>query len=349
MDDKNEISWGTESKPVFDLKRSNYERWFRHMKLYLMSKSVWWTIETKLSTTATLDSESSRGLSASRHATPVPPGRSFEEDNSKAMLAIVRSLSEDDQELVEEEDTASSFWRVLSQKYQERLMSHARQYLKSYVNFEVTGPIDDAWSQLQTIGRRITAIVPELATLNKPQHRIHVLLGALPSSYQALVDAIDGQPHLTSDQILARLHEKEMTLGIPIPENAMAAKQTKRPPATCYLCDGPHGIQSCDYYDVARDAVLSEKKKDQERLKIGQGKKQDKKAEVNFNEKVNELQVSDLLKRIEKLEHKADAEHGMATVHFDHRLNCQGCLNARRSDKAATATFDHGMDTDYED
>lgn len=202
----------------------------------------------------------------------------------------MRSLSEDDQELVEDEETAEDFWRVLTQKYQERLMSHARQYLKSYVNFEVTGSIDNAWSQLQTIGRRISAIVPELSVLSKPQHRVHVLLGSLLPAYQALVDTINGQPTLAPDQILARLYEKESALGTG-PESAMAARQALRKfqsQLTCYLCDGSHGVQSCTYFDMARDMVHAEKKKDLDKKQREQREQSRKAADTSFKNKVDE-------------------------------------------------------------
>jgi hypothetical protein len=269
------------------------------------------------------------------------------------MLAMMRSISEDDQQLVQGAENSKEIWLALKAKYEERLVAHARQYLKNYVNFEVQDGqgIDDAWAQLQTIGRRIEAIVPDLATLNKPQHRIHVLLGALPLQYTALIDTIDGQPHLSPEQILARLHEKEMSLGLPSSastDTAMAATHTysrAKKTVTCFLCDEAHGIQSCPYYEIARKTVATAKQRKTEAPEPSK-EAHPKPTKETASQTPDGTPLS-LLRRIEKLEHAQDDTALGAVLYPNHSLDCGVCGTAREGQYAA---FGHVvMPSDSED
>ena len=232
------------------------------MKLHLRSQGTWWVVQpTTLSTTPSTTSEAS--TQSSRPVQPV--GRFFEQDDSAAMLAMMQSMSEDDQQEMEDKETASELWNTLEIKYKESLMTHARQYLKSYVNFEVTGTIDEAWSQLHTLARRIVTIRPELRVLDQPSERIQVLLGALPDAYSSLVDTIDGQSDLKPSQIFARLQEKEAQLGpvqSPSQDTALVAR-LKRAGLRCFLCQKPHGVLDCPWLDTCQRYIKQKEKKKQ--------------------------------------------------------------------------------------
>jgi hypothetical protein len=193
-------------------------------------------------------------------------GRSFEQDDSAAMLAMMQSMTEEDQQEMEDKDTAGELWAALEIKYKETLMTHARQYLKCYVNYEVTGTIDEAWSQLHTLARRIVSIRPELGVLDQPSERIQILLSALPDAYSSLVDSIDGQASLNPSQILARLQEKEAQIGpVQQTETAMAARLRRG--LSCFLCQKKHGVLDCPWLETCQKLI---KRKEKQKQKQGE-------------------------------------------------------------------------------
>ena len=117
-----------------------------------------------------------------------------------------------------------------------------------------------------------------MAEAVKPENRIQVLLSGLPESWSSVRDAIDAQPHLSPDDILSILEEKEIGMPRqPKPEegsehSAHAARAMQRQlkgrrrtdntelfkVGQCTLCQGKgHMLANCQYLEPARSIVLA--------------------------------------------------------------------------------------------
>lgn len=211
-------------------------------------------------------------------------------------------MSLEDQQEMEDKDTARELWEALETKYKETLTTHARQYLKQYVNFEVTGTIDEAWSQIHTLARRIVTIRPELGVLDKPSERIQILLSALPEAYSSLVDSIDGQLNLNPPQILARLQEKEAQVGPVQPvEKAMATKLKRGP--SCFLCQKKHGVLNCPWLETCQKLIKQKEKEREKEL-------QEQEESSSFESEASDEDMRALKKNLLRLSAQVDKMKG---------------------------------------
>lgn len=141
----------------------------------------------------------------------------FSRNDAKARYQIKSYISKDDKERVRELKTAKAIWYNLQGKYKEKLPSIGAQYLSNLVNYQMTSEtsIDEAWTQIATISRKVTETSPELKALGTPFQRLQRLLSALPQEYWTIKDSIQGQMPQTEGQIdlaIEKLQEKEAQL-----------------------------------------------------------------------------------------------------------------------------------------
>ncbi len=72
--------------------------------------------------------------------------------------------------------------------------------------------IDEVWTHLSKLGRKIASTQPDMAGLSKPERRFQALLQALPEDYTVIRDAIDAQDTRDVERGLQKLQEKEAQL-----------------------------------------------------------------------------------------------------------------------------------------
>ena len=172
-------------RPVPLLTRENCDQWFTLMKRWLIGKDLWFVIgSTNASSANTPNSASS--FSA---------GFGNQKADSKALYWLTICTSADDQEHTADHSSAKEVWDALQSKYKEKLQTTGRQYLAEFIGYKmpVNTSIDEAWTHLSKLGRKIAATQPDMNGLSKPERRFQVLLQALPEEYTVIRDAIDAQ------------------------------------------------------------------------------------------------------------------------------------------------------------
>jgi hypothetical protein len=223
--------------------------------------------------------------------TPSRHSPQYDEANGTATYTITLCLSEDDEEMVAEKFHAKDIWAALEEKYKETTAS-GRKVAQQYFNFKMAEgmSVRQAWTQLQTLGRRLVAAQPSMAEAVKPEQRIHQLLQGLPESWTAARDAIDMQPNLKPEEILNLLEEKETmdSKDIQDDDTAMVAKKFRgqipsrssrdKTPIKCVLCDREHKIFDCPDLGEMRSVLKSIKRiqsKPQSKKSTGKKKAKD--------------------------------------------------------------------------
>jgi hypothetical protein len=243
-------------KPVQELSRENSKRWFKNMSIWLQSKEAFWTIQSDEPSTP--QSASTPSL-MSRHS------QEWKKADATAMYWLLLCISEDDQELVGEEDTARGIWRTLEKKYKTTLKAAGRELIVNFVNYQMgqDTTIDAAWIHLTSLGREIQAVYPDKGyhTVNE---RIQQLLGSLPEEYRFVRGIIDARSDMNPEDILLTLREEERKLKRDV-ENGMLAFKTKpRTPLRpyqgrsymgCLICDQDHKTSHCPQLGKARTVV----------------------------------------------------------------------------------------------
>ena len=252
-----ESSTSQPKQPVPTLTRENHELWFRQMKRWIESKELGWVVfeedqvETPQSDTAT---STLSGLEHSRH------GPKYRKDNQSALYWIGLCISYEDEEFTSEHESARDVWRTLERRYQKKLQVTARQYQAQYNTYQMedSESIQSAWSHLTSLSRRITAIDPGSKGQFTPNRRVQQLLGALPTKFSGIRDAIDTQGKTDHEEILQLLQERESMMENS--ETAMFAArghQSSGIPSKCQLCDGTHWMKDCPGLSAARQAAKS--------------------------------------------------------------------------------------------
>ena len=74
------------------------------------------------------------------------------------------------------------------------------------------GSVQDAWSHLQALARKIRATRSNFKDALTQEEIFQQLLEALPSDYNQIRDAIDGQKDGDVEQNLSKLLEKELQI-----------------------------------------------------------------------------------------------------------------------------------------
>lgn len=167
-------------------------------------------------------------------------------------------------EVIADTEKAQDVWSKLEKKYKKNLKVTARAYQQAYTSYQMEEDtlVEEAWTKLSKLGRRIVAIDGTLKAQYEPKARVKQLLYALPDRFSSLRDTLDVVGKEDPDEILQLLYQKEaiMNGGTDV-DMAMAAYQGKgkgNTPAgrlSCYLCDGDHVVTKCPSLAKARSAV----------------------------------------------------------------------------------------------
>ena len=183
------------------LTQENSDKWFTFMQDYLTSKDLWFVIESFGPNTP--DSGNSNGL-----------GFGSQRANGKAQYWLTMCVDDDDQEYLTDKATAREVWEALKSKYQEKLQVTRRQYLVEYVAYKMPAntSINEAWTHLGKIGKKMSTTKPKLKFLCDPKERFQSLLQALPKEYSGIWDGIDAQVNPDIETSLQKLQEKEALL-----------------------------------------------------------------------------------------------------------------------------------------
>ncbi|KAI0995896.1 hypothetical protein K3495_g12285, partial [Podosphaera aphanis] len=241
-------------KPVQELGRDNWKRWFQNMTNWLESKEAFFTIQEPV---AIPQSESSSTFSSYSKHSP-----EWRKADATARYWILLCVSEDDQELVGENKTAAGIWKSLESKYKRTLKAAGRELIMQFVNYQM-GPdtsVDEAWAHLAGLGREIQEVYP-----NKGYHtveeRIQQLLTSLPVEYRFVRQTIDARESLDPDEILLILKEEERSAN-KVTDSALFARGKQGKAQTkpyshfsCLLCEGHHKVFDCTHLQEAKRHV----------------------------------------------------------------------------------------------
>lgn len=101
-----------------------------------------------------------------------------ERDNAKAVYWLQICIDEDDRKIVRNLESAKQIWDTLQDKYEEKLQVSRRQYLRKFTHYTMPKgtTIQQAWTYLATLGRKIASIEPENSNFAKERPRLQQLL-----------------------------------------------------------------------------------------------------------------------------------------------------------------------------
>lgn len=243
-------------RPVPILSRQNKDAWFPLMKVWLEGEGLYYTI-TNSTNPSTPDSQFGVGFGSTK-------------DDSRAQYWIRICINEDDAERVRDLNSAKLVWESLKDKYSEKLQGIGRQHLLNYVNYQMEPEttIETAWTQLQTLGKKLAAFDKDMKNITSEKARFQRLLQALPDSYQSIRMSLDVQKDISVEDGIALLQEEELRQNGT--STALAARQqnqdrtsagprrrspTRDGQSGCYLCDRNHRVRDCKYLSEARGLV----------------------------------------------------------------------------------------------
>ena len=311
------------------LTRLNYEKWFRLMEAKLEGKGVIHVIQQTLEQYAKVaapnfdDAEKDKDLEelvdtlglfsisptpgSSTSTTPntstVNPPRvflniekkaKFQKDTGTVKFYLLQGLDDDDQALIDEYKTPKVLWEYLKVKYAQPSKLAAARYTKELHDFSWDDKftVVDAWNKLKEIRRKIVAAKPSAKGQYDDESLLLILTSVLPDLYQSTVDTLNVQTHLTVDDQLKHLQNKEERLGLSAEhskESGHAAymrgggTRTKRSRTsfrqrepgsdiemggnhiTCFFCEADHTAMNCPYREKVRQIVKQLKDKERER------------------------------------------------------------------------------------
>lgn len=103
-------------------------------------------------------------------------------------------------------------WESLKDKYSEKLQGIGRQHLLNYVNYQMEPKttIETAWTQLQTLGKKLATFDKDMKNITSEKARFQRLLQALPDSYQSIRMSLDVQKDISVEDGIALLQEEEL-------------------------------------------------------------------------------------------------------------------------------------------
>lgn len=191
-------------RPVPVLTRENCDQWFTLMKRWLIGEDLWLVIE--ISAVNTPASDSFFSLSNL--------GFKSQKTNAKALYWLTICISADDQEYLTDKVNTKNAWDVLKSKYKKKLQTTGRQYLAEFIGYKMPVGvfIDETWTHLSRLGRKIAATKSDMAGLSKLERRFQALLQALLKDYMMIRDAINAQDTPDVERGLQKLQEKEAQL-----------------------------------------------------------------------------------------------------------------------------------------
>lgn len=283
-----------ESWQIPILTRENHETWFRRYKVKLNGKSVFYVVgksmqdHCKVATVGEitnafeeLDITETDKITVTKVRINIDRKAQYLKDEAIALELMFRALSFDDQALIDEYDTAFTFWAHLKTKYSEIDATAANTYMTMIqtFTFETDSTIIGAWDKLKGYRRKLGAADENARNAYNDSALLLVLIRSLPKEYETTVDTLNAQSSLTVEAKLKHLEAKQIRLQRE--EQAHPASEVKSkygsgkyvPPQrrerqdstsssgnttsdyTCYLCDEKHFLRNCPSLKYARKAV----------------------------------------------------------------------------------------------
>lgn len=218
-----------QTKSIPNLTQETHDRWFRQMKIQLKGKDWFYTIESTLQEHAKVG-----GVGMEVDGTEVFPilegskvvnirlnldkKAKYLKDEASALSYMCRSLSDDDEALVDEYDTARTLWNYLKSKYSRTSDITANSYLTMIQTFtfkptshpEMT--VIEAWDKLKEYRRKLGAANPAFKDSYRDEALLLVLTRSLPSEYQTTIDAMSVQSTLAVEDKIKYLTAKELSI-----------------------------------------------------------------------------------------------------------------------------------------
>ncbi|MCJ1242801.1 hypothetical protein MMC14_010810 [Varicellaria rhodocarpa] len=207
-DDSAAYQYGGDGKILGGTKLSfdNYVLWFKSLKFWAESRDCEWVYE--------YNSESV----ALRADTNPTRKRSRKRWNAKLMTMILAGVDEDDQGSIEDLDQACEAIKMLKERYYGNAKRPviAERHLQEYFNYKLTGTesIEQAWSKLKSLARKIVDANPEMKELKSEPKIYNRLLAALPEQYSVIRDTqASNTTWQSTQQKLSVLKDKESQLN----------------------------------------------------------------------------------------------------------------------------------------
>lgn len=292
-----EIQTMEESKENWKLPtlgRSNYEQWFRQMRIKLRGKGVFYTVDQTRVQFAGIASvgditKEMEDLTIKEDGTEkkvrinIEKGAKYSKDEATALMYICQPLNDDDQALIDEYETAKSLWDYLKSKYSKTDATTANIYMTKIQTFQFNNDftVISAWDRLKDYRRKLYAASTSAQNAYPDEALLLVLIRSLPKLYTATIDALDVQTQLSVDGKLKYLEAKESRVNeenendhahaafkkpgryvLPQKRNSFSPSESEHSDKyQCYLCDGRHLMRNCKNLARAR-RLLKEYKQD---------------------------------------------------------------------------------------
>ena len=292
------------------LTRENHEKWFRKVQFRSQAKGFFYTVEitkhdfawiqreggpvsnkseAKIKGKNTDDSDELLNDVISKFeklggSWDIEKLNQYTKDTARFFSYLTDCLSDDDQAILDEFDSAHRIWKHLKAKYTKICESTASTYMSKIQNFpdnfdvEECG-IDNAWERLKVYRRKLGAADSTLKSTYPDKALFHILTKSLPKKYGSILDGFRTNPSTSIDERLHILQEKEDDLKEPN-EKAHPAKGKLRDFSTrrgsdismmdtptdklCYRCDGDnHLSRDCPYAEDIKAYAIALRKKDE--------------------------------------------------------------------------------------
>lgn len=219
------------------LNQENHEKWFRQMRIQLRGKDYFYTIESTLMQHAAIATPDGKSGYTSQNTAPmeiddavltqindvkvylnIDKKAKYQKDEASALAYICRSLSDDDEALADEYQTASVLWNYLKKKYTRTSAITANSYMTLIQTFTFQPPsqpemtIMEAWERLKEYRRKLGAANPAAKDMYKDDSLFLILTRSLPTEYASTLDGLDIQEGMTVDTKIKHLQAKELRL-----------------------------------------------------------------------------------------------------------------------------------------
>jgi hypothetical protein len=205
------------------LTTENHNAWFCRNKVKLIGKRVFYVCERDLvqhCQTVTVGglTEAMEELDiteAGKHTkirVNIEKRDKYLEDEATAIDLLFRSLSEEDQALVDEYDTAVQFWAYLRKKYTHTDATAANMYMTRIQTFifDSESSIVGSWEKLKDYRRKLVSADVDPNGAYKDSALLLILIRSLPMRFRTTIDTLNAQLNLTVEQKLKFLEEKEV-------------------------------------------------------------------------------------------------------------------------------------------
>ena len=273
------------------LTAENHDTWFRRNKVKLKGKRVFYVCEKTLVqhcqiaqvgklTEAMEELDITEVDTKTKIRLNIDKKEKYLEDEATAIDLLFRSLSDEDQALIDEYETAFQFWAYLREKYSQTDATTANIYMTKIQTFTFSpeSTIVGSWEMLKDYRRKLVAADAAFNGVYQDSALLLVLCRSLPESFTTTIDTFNAQLNLTVKQKLKFLEEKEIRNKQKADEQAHAAfrktdkyipPQKRRSHRTslsssdseprarsrleCRLCDECHFLRKCPNLGKARE------------------------------------------------------------------------------------------------